>query len=125
MQGTKKLYLVHQPFFYKTNGRHQLIIGADIQSGSMGDYAKARKAHPEATFILASQMKKFCHRFWKEECSWLLSRRALMSMYFIQIGGQMFIPFFLEESFINAVYNRTNLLKDVIPTHPYSQEAIP
>lgn len=40
-----------------------------------------------------------------------------MSMYFIQISGQMFISFFLEESFINVVYNRTNLLKDVILTN--------
>ncbi|KAL7268366.1 hypothetical protein RUND412_009012 [Rhizina undulata] len=55
IQGINKLYLVHQPMFYKANDREQLIVSAEIESKYVVEYVKARTNEP---FYLATKKEE-------------------------------------------------------------------
>ncbi|KAL7272691.1 hypothetical protein RUND412_004487 [Rhizina undulata] len=52
VEGINRLYLVHQPKFYKANDRERLIISAEIEPKYMKAYVQARK---DAPCILATE----------------------------------------------------------------------
>ncbi|KAG2005933.1 group II decarboxylase [Coprinopsis cinerea AmutBmut pab1-1] len=58
MQGTDRLFLAYRPFFFKANGRQQLILevpvpsDANQQESGWSAYRKARKENPNALFTL-------------------------------------------------------------------------
>lgn len=49
------MYIVHCPTFYMATHRRQLILSVKIDSTTLNEYTKAKKAHPEKTFILTTQ----------------------------------------------------------------------
>lgn len=55
MQGTNKLFLVHQPYFHKANGRFQLILEVLIDKVAMNSYVKARAANPGEVYKLETE----------------------------------------------------------------------